>query len=155
MAETETAGTAEADDSAEADSTAEADGMTSEVGTAGGDAARGSAPYRAEAARDGGKWHLVVESLDNHPDRGEVDALVITVTPRHADDGFPADDLDSTLGQCGFARDGDWTQEGDRWKVSCRQPDPRAAPPAPPIPDEPGSDGAGGADPGASPPRDR
>uniref|UniRef100_UPI002FDBEDBD hypothetical protein n=1 Tax=Streptomyces sp. IBSBF 2435 TaxID=2903531 RepID=UPI002FDBEDBD len=99
-------------------------------GTTESGGARPSAPYRAETVRDGEKWHLTVQSLDNHPDRGEVDALVVTVTPRSADDGFPPADIDRTLGQCGFSRDGDWSQEEDRWKAPCRQPDPRAAPPA-------------------------
>lgn len=110
-----------------------------DTGAAGPDGvdARTDAPYRAEAVRgegDGGeRWHLTVRSLDDHPDRGEVDALVVTVTPRSSGDGFPAADLDRTLGQCGFRRDGEWAADGARWTAPFRQPDSRAAPPAPPT----------------------
>jgi hypothetical protein len=101
-------------------------------------------PYRASASRDGEQWHLTVSGLDDHPDRGEVDAVVITVTPDSPDspdsqdsaDGFPAAELDRTLDQCGFARDGEWTRADDRWTAGCRQPDIHAAPPAPPPPSE-------------------
>jgi hypothetical protein len=97
----------------------------------GGAPARADAPYRAAAARDGSRWHLTVESLDDHPDRGEVDSLVVTVTPRAPGEDFPAAEIDRTLRQCGFARDGDWTPDGERWTAPFRQPDPGAAPPAP------------------------
>ncbi|WP_433891152.1 hypothetical protein [Streptomyces sp. CA-111067] len=101
-------------------------------------------PYRAHASRDGEQWHLTVSGLDDHPDRGEVDAVVITVTPDSPDsqdpqdspDGFPAAELDRTLDQCGFARDGEWTRADGRWTAGCRQPDIHAAPPAPPLPSE-------------------
>ncbi|MFG1811731.1 hypothetical protein [Streptomyces sp. NPDC049040] len=112
---------------------AETDTSTEEGGTG----ARTDAPYRAQAVRDGDCWHLAVESLDDHPDRGEVDALVVTVTPEAPDAGFPASELDRTLGRCGFGRDGDWAREpreaaespeGDKWSAPCRQTDPQAAP---------------------------
>ncbi len=89
------------------------------------------APYRAEAVRGDGQWHLTVRSLDDHPDRGEVDALVVTVTPTGSPDGLPSEDLDRMLRECGFARDGDWAEHGERWTAPCRQPRTRAAPPAP------------------------
>jgi hypothetical protein len=121
-----------------------ADGTNAADGTDGTNAADGTDtdvrsdhPYRAEVVRGDGEWHLTVQSLDNHPDRGEVDALVITVTPDGSGDDFPATDLDRTLTQCGFTRHGDWTSEGERWGAPCRQPHTRAAPPAPPIDPEP------------------
>ncbi|MEW1865719.1 hypothetical protein AB0399_36010 [Streptomyces sp. NPDC088194] len=99
------------------------------------DGARGEAsgepPYRAEAVRGDGHWHLNVRSLDDHPDRGEVDALVVTVTPRRPGDDFPAADLDRTLGECGFRREGEWARESARWTAPCTHPFVRAAPPAP------------------------
>jgi hypothetical protein len=116
-------------------------GAAGQDGAAGADGVdvRTDAPYRAEAVcgeGDGGgeRWHLTVRSLDDHPDRGEVDALVVTVTPRASGDGFPAADLDRTLGQCGFRRDGEWAADGARWTAPFHQPDSRAAPPAPPTP---------------------
>lgn len=125
-------------------------------------AAQRTAPYRAQAVRDGEKWHLGVESLDDHPDRGEVDAVVVTVTPQDTDTAFPARDLDRTLGTCGFVRDGEWGREGERaeadgaaeedeaaegaqdagsagsaerWSVPVRQADPQAAPSNTPPPE--------------------
>jgi hypothetical protein len=95
----------------------------------------GTAPYRAEAVCGDGQWHLTVRSLDDHPDRGEVEALVVTVTPAEPVDGLPVTDLDHMLRECGFTRDGDWAERGDRWTAPCRQPETRAAPPAPPIPE--------------------
>ncbi|MEE4544458.1 hypothetical protein V2S66_21070 [Streptomyces sp. V4-01] len=106
---------------------------------------RTDAPYRAHAVRGGGprdgdRWHLNVRCLDDHPDRGEVDALVVTVSPRTPGDRFPAADLDRMLAQCGFGRDGDWSddrsesEEDAGWSAPCRQADAGAAPPAPPVP---------------------
>lgn len=87
------------------------------------------APYRAEASRGDGQWHLTVQSLDTHLERGQVDALVVTVTPRRAGDGFPAADLDRALRQSGFTRDGEWSPDGDARTAPCRHPRPHAAPP--------------------------
>jgi hypothetical protein len=106
----------------------DAQGAGAAAGT-GGAPAPGTAPYRVAAVADDGKWHLTVQSLHDHPDRGEVDAVVVTVTPDRRDAGFPAAELDRTLRRCGFTRDGDWTQDGDRWSTPCRQADPQAAPP--------------------------
>ncbi|MFC4033922.1 hypothetical protein ACFO3J_20910 [Streptomyces polygonati] len=92
------------------------------------------APYWAEAARADGQWHLTVRSLDDHPDRGEVDALVVTVTGAGPGDGLPAAELDHMLRDCGFARDGDWEKREDHWTAPCRQPNTWGAPPAPPGP---------------------
>lgn len=88
-----------------------------------------AAPYRAEASRGDGQWHLTVQSLDTHLERGQVDALVVTVTPRRAGDGFPAADLDRALRQSGFTRDGEWSPDGDARTAPCRHPRPHAAPP--------------------------
>jgi hypothetical protein len=132
----------------EAGTEAEAGGGTeggTEAADGGGDGARDGAPvrtdapYRAHAVlgegpRNADRWHLTVRCLDDHPDRGEVDALVVTVSPRTPRDRFPAADLDRTLTQCGFGRDGDWTEEGADWSAPCRQADTGAAPPAPPVP---------------------
>lgn len=93
---------------------------------------RTDSPYRAEAVPADGQWHLTVQSLADHPDRGEVDALVVTVTPRTSGHDLPAADLDRTLDQCGFARHGDWTPTGNRWTAPCRHVSTSAAPPAPP-----------------------
>ncbi|MYS23660.1 MULTISPECIES: hypothetical protein [unclassified Streptomyces] len=77
-----------------------------------------------------------MRSLDDHPHRGEVGALVVTVTPAGSADGFPTADLDHMLRECGFARDGDWAHTEERWTAPCRQSDTGAAPPAPePEPD--------------------
>lgn len=112
-----------------------ADG-TDGSGEGGGGEARTDAPYRAEAVHADGQWHLTVQGLDDHPHRGEVDAVVVTVTPEAPEDGFPAADLDRTLGRCGFTRDGDWTREGAAWAAACRHLRTGAAPPAPPPPSE-------------------
>lgn len=93
------------------------------------------APYRAEAVRGDGGWHLTVRSLDDHPDRGEVDALVVTVTPARSYDGLPAKDLDRMLSECGFGREHDWARGEEGWTAPCRQSGTRSAPPAP-CPDE-------------------
>lgn len=90
-----------------------------------------NAPYRAEAARDADRWHLSLQSLHVHPDRGEVDAVVVTVTPQDAA-RFPATELDRTLRRCGFTRDAEWTRDGDTWSAPCHQADPTAAPPGSP-----------------------
>ncbi|MFI1092002.1 hypothetical protein [Streptomyces sp. NPDC020917] len=91
-----------------------------------------TAAYRAEATGGSERWHLVVRGLDHHPDRGQVDALVVTVTPGPGG-GLPATELDRMLRQCGFARDGEWAPapDGPRWTVPCHQRDPGAAPPPP------------------------
>jgi hypothetical protein len=105
---------------------------TDEASEGSGVTASADAPYRAEAVRDGGRWHLTVQGLDEHPDRGEVDALVVTVTPRAPGDDIPVADLDRVLDQCGFARDGEWARAGARWTAPCRHLRTEAAPPAPP-----------------------
>lgn len=120
-AETEAAGT----EAAGTDVPAEGDG-----GTAGTDA-----PYRAEAVRGDGRWHLTVQGLDDHPDRGEVDAVVVTVTPRESGDDLPVADLDRILDQCGFSRDADWNPSGARFTAACRHLRTGAAPPAPAPPE--------------------
>ncbi|MEC3992731.1 hypothetical protein VSR01_03865 [Actinacidiphila sp. DG2A-62] len=108
-----------------------------------------AAPYRVEAVAADGQWHLTVRSLDDHPDRGEVDAVVVTVTPDQRSDGLPARALDDMLGRCGFARDGAWErrrEQGDhgdrqgdegaaeRWSAPCRQSNTWSAPSVPATP---------------------
>ncbi|WP_327290442.1 hypothetical protein [Streptomyces sp. NBC_01198] len=130
MAKTETQDSdAESTESAdEVEKGAEAAGAEASDG-ADGVPPRTTAPYRVEAVPDDGKWHVTVQSLHDHPDRGEVDAVVVTVTPDRPAAGFPAAELDRTLRRCGFTRDGDWAQDGERWSTPCRQADPQAAPP--------------------------
>jgi|GEM_PF-3612793 hypothetical protein len=80
-------------------------------------------PYRAEAVKDAGRWHLCVQTLDAQPERGDVDALVVTV-PGRDDGGFPAGALDARLTEAGFARAGDWRERHPaRWTAACRGTD--------------------------------
>jgi hypothetical protein len=114
-----------------------------------------AAPYRVEAVPADGRWHLTVRSLDDHPDRGEVDAVVVTMTPDQRSDGLPARALDDMLGQCGFARDGEWERRGEhgghgdrqgdggateRWSAPCRQSNTWSAPSVPETPPGPAHD---------------
>lgn len=111
-----------------------------------------AAPYRVEAVPADGRWHLTVRSLDDHPDRGEVDAVVVTMTPEQRSDGLPARALDEMLDRCGFTRDGDWErrqQHRDRrdhhgdekaaehWSAPCRQSNTWSAPSVPDTPPGP------------------
>ncbi|WP_405583631.1 hypothetical protein [Streptomyces sp. NBC_01190] len=117
-----------------ADTEAEAAaGRGAEAGESSGRPVGAEAPYRAEVVRGDGQWHLTVSGLDDHPDRGEVDALVVTVPQDGAGEALPAKDLDRMLHKCGFARDADWTGHDDRWTAPCRQSTTWAAPPAPPT----------------------
>ncbi|CAG6390862.1 hypothetical protein NMG29_10685 [Streptomyces cocklensis] len=85
-------------------------------------------PYRARAVYSGGRWHLAVVSLNHHPDRGDVDSVVVTLAPTEPDAGRPPAELDSELRDCGFDRHGEWARDGDGWSTPCVQSDPRAAP---------------------------
>jgi hypothetical protein len=89
-------------------------------------------PYRARAlhAQDG-RWHLRVESLKDHPDRGEVDSVVVTLTPGRPQGGRPPAGVDAALRSCGFRRRGSWERHAGGWSAPCAQSDSRAAPPAP------------------------
>lgn len=98
-------------------------------------AAGGSAdvpPYRAQVAYADGQWHLAVKSLNDHPDRGEVDSVVVSLTARKPDGGGPPPEIDGKLRECGFDRHGAWTRDDDGWSAPCAQADSSAAPSAPP-----------------------
>lgn len=90
--------------------------------------------YRAEAVRDDEQWHVTVQNLDDHPDRGEVDALVVTVTSCEPGDGLPPRDVERTLHTCGFHLTGQWKRHGDRWVSPCAESHAQASAPEPPAP---------------------
>ena len=91
-------------------------------------------PYRAGAVYADGRWQLVVDSLNDHPDRGEVDSVVVTVEAGEPVGGHPPAGIDGRLRSCGFDRHGAWERDGDGWSTPCAQSDSRAAPSAPPPP---------------------
>ncbi|WP_225847542.1 hypothetical protein [Streptomyces sp. HPF1205] len=88
----------------------------------------GVPPYRAQAVWSDGQWHLAVESLNDHPDRGEVDSVVVTLAAGRPDGGRPPAEVDDKLRECGFDRQGEWARHGDGWSAQCVQSDSRAAP---------------------------
>ncbi|MBY8880864.1 hypothetical protein [Actinacidiphila acidipaludis] len=95
---------------------------------------RGVPPYRARVEYANGQWHLAVESLNDHPDRGEVDSVVVTVSGREPHGGRPPVEVDRKLRDCGFDRHGEWARHDEGWSTPCAQSDTRAAPAAPPVP---------------------
>ncbi|SEN14800.1 hypothetical protein SAMN05216267_100227 [Actinacidiphila rubida] len=94
-------------------------------------------PYHVRVEYADGQWHLAVDSLNDHPDRGEVDSVVVTVAARRPDDGPPPSEIDATLRGCGFDRHGEWEHQGGTWSAPCAQSDAKAAPAAPPPDAEP------------------
>jgi hypothetical protein len=87
--------------------------------------------YRAEAVREDDRWHLQVSRLDSSPERGDVDALVVTLPQRET--RFPATALHRQLTGCGFELDGDWARSDgeDRWTATCRLGGDAPGPPVP------------------------
>ncbi|MGW3010098.1 hypothetical protein ACWC9R_14850 [Streptomyces sp. NPDC001219] len=81
------------------------------------------AAFRAEAFVRNGRWHLEIASLDREPERGDTEALLVTLWPvEDTPDGtgFPADALRGQLRENGFALTdpdhgtGGWTATGER-----------------------------------------